>query len=111
MWRIKQQEPPPPGLDHPGTSKALTPRTGSSGAEQERAATTPGTGSSGEKWPDALGRMVQKGSSMRSPNPPDWRVQDKVAARSDGDMRPRPRRCSDGVMTGCSANDYAMEMQ
>ena len=46
-----------------------------------------------------------------SPRPPDWSVPGKVAARSEGDMRLRPRWCSDGVMSGCSAKDYAMEMQ
>ena len=38
--RSKQQVPPLPRLDHPGTRGGLRPRTGSSGAEQEGAATT-----------------------------------------------------------------------
>ena len=32
--RNKQQEPPSPGLDHPGTSGGLAPRSGSSGADR-----------------------------------------------------------------------------
>ena len=36
--RNKQHEPPPPGLDHPGTSGGLKPGTGSSGADRTAAA-------------------------------------------------------------------------
>ena len=53
--RIKQQDPTHPGLDHPGTSGGLTPRTGSSGVEQEGAARTSRTRSSEEMWAAAPG--------------------------------------------------------
>ena len=86
-----------PGLDHPGQNKKDRPQ--------------PHDWIIREKWPAALGRIVRGGSSRRSPHPPDWSVQGKVAARSEGDMKPRPRWCYDGVKTGCSAKDYAMEMQ
>ena len=32
-------------------------------------------------------------------------------ARSEGNRRPRPRLCSDGVMSGCSPKDHDMGMQ
>ena len=62
-------------------------------------------------WPVVPGRIVRGGSSRRSPHLPDWSVQGIVAAKSEGDMRQRPRPFSNGVMCGCSGKDYAMEMQ
>ena len=41
--RIKQQEPPHPGLAHPGTRGGLTPRTGTSGVDQAAGANAPTT--------------------------------------------------------------------
>ena len=87
------------------------PRAGSSGVEQEGAATIPRTGSNGKSGPYARGRIVPGGSSRKSRQPPDWRVQGKVAPRSEGDMRPRPKWCGDGVMSGCSEKDNSIEMQ
>ena len=55
---------------------------------------------------DSWGRIKQK-----EPPPPDWSVRGKGAARSEGDRRPRPKWCSDGVMSEQSAKDHAMEMQ
>ena len=57
LGRIKQQEPPQAGPDHPGISGGLTPGTGSSRAEREGAPTTPRTRSSGQ---DRLGRIKQE---------------------------------------------------
>ena len=60
--RIKQQEPPHPRFDHPGTSGGRTPRTGSSGAHQSAGAAAPRTGSSGDKGrSDAADRKQPRG--------------------------------------------------
>ena len=61
---------PPTGASREKRRK--TPRIRSSGAKQEGEATTPGTRTAGEKGPDAQRRMVQGGSSRRSPRHLDW---------------------------------------
>ena len=127
LGRNKQEDPPPPGQDHPGTSGGLTPRTGSSGleqaagpgasrtgssgAEQQGPATAHRAGSSGEMRPAAPGRIASCGSTGRSPQPPGWSVQGKVAARGERNKRPRPRWGSNGVMSGGNGKESAMGMQ
>ena len=135
--RIKQQEPPHPRLDHPGTRGGRTPRTGASavdrqqepthprhenrrtrggqtsltgrsGLEQEGAATSPGAG---ERWSAAPGRIARGGSTRRGPHPQDWSLQGKEAGRGGGNRRPRPRWCSEGDKPGSNAKDNAVEMQ
>ena len=89
---IKQQDPLQPGLGHQGTGGGLTPAP---------------------YW-------IIRGRARRSSHHlqdriirgnVDWRVQGKVAARSEGDIRLRLMWCSEGVMSGCCAMHYAMEMQ
>ena len=72
-WRLR--------LDHPVQSKKEQP--------QPRGLAQPA------KWLNALGWIVRGGSSMRSPHPPERQVQGKVAARSEGDMMPKPSWSSD----------------
>ena len=48
----KKERPPPQDWSHPGKC-GLTPRSRSSGVEQEGAARIPVTGTTGEMWPDA----------------------------------------------------------
>ena len=134
---IKQDEPPHPGLDHPGTKGGQTPRTGTSGVEQAAGATAPATRKSRDTWrADATdwsiwGRTRRSGHNHRGRgkmvcrsgqecpgriNPkgsptPGWSVQGKVAARGEGNRRPRPRWCSEGDKTGKNAKDKAEEMQ
>ena len=98
---IRQQEPPPPGLDRRGTRGGQTPRTGSSGAEQEGTATTQGAG---KIWPAAQ-------STRRGPYPPGRSVRGSVAARGEGNRRPRPRWCRQRVQAGSNAKDNAKDMQ
>ena len=74
-----------PRIDRRRTSRGLTPRTGSSGAEQEGPATTLRAGSSREMWPDALGTMVRGRSTRRSPHPRDW----SIKGENDGRKRMR----------------------
>ena len=45
------------------------------------------------------------------PHPPGWGVQGKVAARGEGNRRPRPRWCSEGDKTRSNAKNKAEEMQ
>ena len=84
---IRQQEAPHPGLDCQGTRGGQTSRTGSSGAEQEGTATTSGAR---EIWPAA-------GTTRRGPHFPGRSARGKVAASREGNRRPRPRWCREGV--------------
>ena len=135
--RFKQREPPHPGLDHPGKRGGLTPRTGTSGVDQAAGTNAPTTRKSMDTWrvdapdwnmrgragrsghnPRGRGKMVcrpgqdcprrinQKGSQ-----PPAWSVQEKAAARGEGNRRPRPRWCSEGNKPGSNAKGNAEEMQ
>ena len=87
------------GHDQPGTNGGLTPRTGSSRWDQAAGPGAPRTGSSGaeqkqgaatthrtgteERRPTAPGRIAGGASRGRSPQPPGWSVQGKVAARGE----------------------------
>ena len=103
-----QHEPPYPRHKSRGTRGGQTPRTGASGAEREGAATITGAG---ERWYAAPGRNARGGSTRRGPQPPSWSIQGKVAARGEGNRRPRPRWCSEGDKTGNNAKDKDEEMQ
>ena len=64
---IGQKEPTHPRHDSRRTRGGQTPRTGTSGAEQEGAATTPGAG---ERRSAAPGRIARGGSTRRGPHRP-----------------------------------------
>ena len=96
----RQQEPPHPRHESGGTRGGQTPWTRASGAEQEGAATTAGAA---ERWYAAPGIL------RRGPHPPGWSVQGKVAARGEGNRRPRPRWCGGGDKTGSNAEHKAEE--
>ena len=83
----RQQEPPNPLHEIQGTRGGQTPRTGASGAEREGVATTTGAW---ERWFAAPGRNARGRSTGRGPHPPARSVQGTVAARGEGNRRPRP---------------------
>ena len=82
--RNKQQGPPPPGLEHPGTSGGQTPGLRHPGRNKLGAA-APRTGSSGEnRRPDTPDWIIRGGSSSRSRRAPEWIIRGQVAARRPG---------------------------
>ena len=66
----KQQEPPTPGLEHPGTKGGRRPDRIVRG-KTIRSGHNPRTGTTGEKRRDAQGRIVRGETSSMSPDPPD----------------------------------------
>ena len=124
--RIKQQEPPQPGLDDPGTRGGQAPRTATSGVDQAAGATAPRSRESRVRWradaPDRnsrgrtrrsdhnpQGRIARGGTTRSGPQPQGRSVQGKVAARGEGNGRPRAKWCSEGVKSGGNAKDTAGE--
>ena len=69
--RSKQQEPPPPGLVHPGARGRRRPGSDHPGQNKKERPQPRGTQTAREKWPAAQGKIVQGGSSRRSPRPLD----------------------------------------
>ena len=75
----------PPGMDHPGTSGGRTPRTGSSGVDQAARAAAPRNGSSGDKArPDAPEWNIRAGTGSRSHRIHDTKVEGHMVGRRPG---------------------------
>ena len=76
----KQQEAPPPGLEHPETSGGHTPTKGATGAEQAGgAAATPDWNIQGQVAVDSLDWNMRAGASSASRRPADWSIREQVA--------------------------------
>ena len=90
----KQQEPPPPGLDYPGTSGGQAPMTGVTGADEAGgAAATPDWITQRQEALDAPDWNIRGGASSGSRRPPDWSIQGQVAEDApDGIIRGKRRR-------------------
>ena len=92
----RRKEPRCPGLEHPGrkkrpgpkhlgTSGGRTPRTGSSGVDQEARAATPQTGSPRDKGrPDAQNWNIRGETGSRSHRTHDTKVEGNVVGRRPG---------------------------
>ena len=78
--RTKEQEPPPPGLDHAGTRGGQAHTKGANeGDEAGEAAATPDWINQGQVAADVPGLNIRGGASSRSRRPPDWSIQGQVA--------------------------------
>ena len=84
-----------PGLEHLGQNKKERPQP-------------PGPQKDG--MPPRAG-MPGADQLERVPTPQSWSVRGKVAARGEGNRRPRPRWGSGGDKTRSNAKDKAEEMQ
>ena len=69
---IKQQDPPPPGLDHPGTRGGQAPTKGASDADQAGgAAATPDWSIQGQVAEDAPDQIILGKTRRRGHNSQD----------------------------------------